>query len=188
VGRELVALDLEEQLRRGTDDLELGRAHEEEIGARVHASEAAVEADAVKRAAGRRVGRQVEGLATGEDHLDRLAGRDRVLGDLDGMDVFVAPEAGLDRAGEGLCAVGAGGRAGELGGAGSGRAFERLEDGFLGDAVAAFEVGGFRVQRGDRRERVGEVVENQDEVGLDERSRGHTDRVALRKRDGGLER
>ena len=48
-------------------------------------------------AAGRGIGRQVERLAPGEHDLDRLAGRDRVLGDLDGVDVLVAPEARLDR-------------------------------------------------------------------------------------------
>ena len=43
-----------------------------------------------------RVGRQVERLAPGQDDLDGLAGRDRVLRDLDRVDVGVAPEARVD--------------------------------------------------------------------------------------------
>ena len=97
VGRQPVALDLEEQLRARADDLERRRAHEEQVRARVDPAQRAVEADAVERRAGRGVGRQVERLAAGEHDLDRLAGRDRVLRDLDRADVLVAPEAGLDR-------------------------------------------------------------------------------------------
>ena len=100
MGRELVALGLEEQLRRGADDLERGRAHEEQVRARVHAPERAVEADAVERRAGRRIERQVERLPSREHDLDGLAGGDRVLGDLDGVDVLLAAEARVDRPGE----------------------------------------------------------------------------------------
>ena len=189
VGGQLVALGLEQQLRRGADDLELRRPDEEQVRARVDAPERAVQADAVERRAGRRVGRQVERLAAREHDLDRLAGRDRVLGDLDRVDVLVAPEARLDRrrraAGR---AVGAG-RAGpaELRGARPGRPLERLEDGLLGDPVAALEVGRLGVQRRDRRQRVGQVVEDEDEVGLDEGGGRDADRVALGQRDGRLE-
>ena len=38
----------------------------------------------------------VERLAPGQHDLDRLAGRDRLLGDLDGADVGLAAEARLD--------------------------------------------------------------------------------------------
>ena len=48
-------------------------------------------------APGRGVGRQAERLAPGEHDLDRLAGRDGVLGDLDRVDVLVAAEARVDR-------------------------------------------------------------------------------------------
>ncbi len=97
VGRQAVALDLEEQLGRGADDLEGRRPDEEQVRARVDPAERPVEADPVERDTGRGVGRQLERLAPGEDDLDRLAGRDRVLGDLDRVDVLVAPEARLDR-------------------------------------------------------------------------------------------
>ena len=96
VGRQLVALDLEEELRARPDDLERRRPDEEQVRARVDAAEGAVEGDPVERLARRRVGRQVERLAPGEDDLDRLAGGDRVLRDLDGVDVGVAPEARVD--------------------------------------------------------------------------------------------
>ena len=66
-------------------------------------------------------------------------------------------------------------------------AFERLVDRRLGDAVAAFQVRAIGVERGDRRDRVGQVVEHDHEVGFDERGRGRPDRVALRQRDGRLE-
>ena len=55
-------------------------------------------ADAVEGGAGRGVGRQVERLAAGQHDLDRLAAGDRVLGDLDRVDVLVAAEARVDRA------------------------------------------------------------------------------------------
>ena len=95
VGRQPVALDLEEQLGARPDDLERGRPDEEQVRARVHPSKRAVQADAVDRPA---VGpdRQLERLAPGEHDLDRLAGGDRVLGDLDRPDVGVAAEARLD--------------------------------------------------------------------------------------------
>ena len=49
VGRQLVALDLEQQLRAGADDLERGHADEEQVRARVDAAQAAVQPDAVER-------------------------------------------------------------------------------------------------------------------------------------------
>ena len=99
VGRELVLVDLDEQLRARADDLERRHADEEQVRARVDAAQAAIQPDAVERLAGRGVGRQVERLATGQHDLDRLAGRDRVLGGLDRMDVLVVAEAGLAREG-----------------------------------------------------------------------------------------
>ena len=93
VGRQPVALDLEQQLRRRADDLEGGRPDEEQVRAGVDPAERPVQPDPVERRAGRGVGRQVERLAPGEDDLDRLAGRDRVLGDLDRVDVLVAAQA-----------------------------------------------------------------------------------------------
>ena len=100
VGGELVALDLEEQLRRCADDLEAGGPDEEQVRARVDPPQGAVEPDPVERRPGRGVVREVERLAPREHDLDRLAGRDGVLGDLDGVDVLVAPEARADGAAE----------------------------------------------------------------------------------------
>ena len=74
----------------------VGVAREEQVRGRVDPAERAVQADAVERPARRGVDRQIERLAPGEDDLDRLAGGDRVLGDLDRADVLVAPEAGFD--------------------------------------------------------------------------------------------
>ena len=107
VGREPVALDLEEQLGRCADDLERGRPDEEQVRARVDPAQRAVEADA-RRAVGRPGRRQLERLAPREHDLDRLAGGDRVLGDLDGPDVLVAAEARLDRPGRSSPPSGAG--------------------------------------------------------------------------------
>ena len=95
MGGQLVALHLEEQLRARPDDLEGRRPDEEEIRARVHPAERTIERDPIEPAAVCTDG-QVEALATGEHDLDRLTGRDGVLGDLDGADVLVAPEAGPD--------------------------------------------------------------------------------------------
>ena len=97
VGGQPIALDLEEQLRRGAHDLVARRAHEEEVRAGVDPPKRPVEPDAVERGAGRRIRRELERLAAGQHDLDRLAGRDRVLGHLDRVDVLVAAEAGLDR-------------------------------------------------------------------------------------------
>ena len=65
----------------------------------------------------------------------------------------------------------------ELGGGGSGGPLERLEDGPLGDAIAALEVGRRGLERGDGAQVVGQVVEDEDEVGLQEGGRGHPDVV-----------
>ena len=95
-----VALDLQQQLRRRADDLELRRSHEEQVRARIDAAEGPVQADPVEHRPGRGVEREAERLAPGEDDLDRLATGDRVLGHLDRPDVLVAPERGLDRTGQ----------------------------------------------------------------------------------------
>ena len=65
---------------------------------------------------------------------------------------------------------------------------KRLEDRLLGDPVAALEIGRVGVERGDRRQRVGQVVEDQDEVGLDEGGGRDADRVTLGEWHGRLER
>ena len=147
VGRQPVALGLEQQLGRRPDDLEGGRPDEEQVRARVDPAEGPVQPDPVERRAGRGVGRQVERLAPGEDDLDRLAGRDGVLGDLDGVDVLVAAQAGRGRSAEGvrdrsrdrrrtIRAPRAGAR--HLGRSRSCAPLERLEDRLLGDPVARF--------------------------------------------------
>ncbi len=100
VRREPIALGLEQELRRGADDLERRRPHEEQVRARVDAPERAVQPDAVERLARGRVERQPERLASREHDLDRLARGDGVLGDLDGVDVLLAAEARLDRRGQ----------------------------------------------------------------------------------------
>ena len=197
VGGQPVAFDLEQQLRRGAHHLERRRPGEEEIGARVDAPERAVEPDAVQRGPGRRVRRELERLPSSQHDLDRLAGRDRVLGHLDRVDVLVPPEAGLGGRTERGRRDGSRGRPGavdrpwptvQLRRARSRRSVERVEDGLLRDAIATLEVGRVRVERGDRRQRVGQVVEDEDEVGLDERGHRDADRVALRERDRALER
>jgi hypothetical protein len=94
--RQLVTLDLQQQLRTRADDLERWRPDEEQVRAGVDAPKGAIEADAVQRPAGRGIVREAERLASSEHDLDRLAGGDRVLGDLDGVDVLVAAEARLD--------------------------------------------------------------------------------------------
>ena len=81
----------------------------------------------------------------------------------------------------------AAGRARQLGRGRSLGPLERLEDRGLGDPVAALEVRRLGVQRGDGRERVGQVVEDDDEVGLDERGHRDADRIALGQRHAGLE-
>jgi hypothetical protein len=67
---QLVTLRLEQQLRRGADDLELRRTDEERVWARVDAPKRSIQADAVERTPGRRVGREIERLAArAEDDL-----------------------------------------------------------------------------------------------------------------------
>ena len=141
-----VADDLEQQLGARADDLERGRAGEEQVRRRVDAAQRAIQADAVDRLAVGPVG-EVERLAPGEHDLDRLAGGDRVLRVLDGLDVLVAAERDVDLAGtrsrpprpsvsdrppEGRRHLGPAGPRGPLQG---------LEDRALGDPVAALEVG-----------------------------------------------
>jgi hypothetical protein len=186
VRRQTIPLGLQKQLGRGADDLEAGGPDEEQVRTRVDASQRTIERDAIERGARRGIGRQRERLASGEHDLDRFAGRDRVLGDLDGVDVRVAAQARLDRVGERGRAA-AGSAPGQLGGAGSRRPFEGFEDRRLGDPVATLEVGGLGMQRGDGAEGVGEMVEDQHEVSLDEGGHRHADGVSLRERHRGFE-
>ena len=58
------------------------------------------------------------------------------------------------------------------------RPLKRFENGALGDAVAGVEVGRIRVERRDRRQRVRQVVDDDDEVGFHERCDRHADRIA----------
>ena len=96
VRRELVALELDEELRARPDDLEAGNAGEEEVRRRVDPPQAPIQSDAVELPARGGIDRQVERLPAREHDLDRLARRDRVLRDLDRMHVLVAAEARLD--------------------------------------------------------------------------------------------
>src|SRR5207249_5828359 len=59
---EPVALHLEEQLRRGTNNLEARRPDEEEIWARVHPAERSIQADPVEPITSGGIRRQLEGL------------------------------------------------------------------------------------------------------------------------------
>ena len=97
--RELVVVELDEELGTRADDLEGRHPDEEQVRRGVDPAEAPVQADAVELLAGGGIDGQVERLAAGQDDLDRLAGGDRVLGDLDGVDVLVAAEARVDRRG-----------------------------------------------------------------------------------------
>ncbi len=138
-------------------------------------------------------GRQVEALAPREDDLDRLAGRDRVLGPLHGADVLVAAEARLDLAqtrsvGGAVVRGGAPERRRHLGLARAGGPLERLEDRPLGDPVPAVEVRRLRVERRDRAQLVAEVIEHDHEVRLDEARQRGVHRVAVGQRHGRLER
>ena len=100
VGGELVALDLEEQLGRGADDLERRGPDEEQVRTRVDPPERPVQPDPVEgRACGGIIG-QRKRLAPREHDLDRLARGDRLLGHLDRVDVGVSTEAGLDGRGK----------------------------------------------------------------------------------------
>ncbi len=173
-----------------------GNAGEEEVRRRVDPAEASIQADAVELPARGGIDGQVERLPAGEHDLDRLARRDGVLRDFHRMHVFVAAEARLDGGGRGGRTVPAvrtptdpRTTAGpdELGRRGPGGALEGLEDGRFRDPVAALEVRRVGVQRRDRREGVGQVVEDDDEVRLDEGGRRHAGRVRLGQRHGRLE-
>ena len=200
VRREAVTLDLQKELGRRADDLEGRRSHEEEIRARVHPAQRSVQGNTVERpSVGER--RHVDRLAPSQDDLDGFACRDGVLGDLDGTDVGLASQARVDsfrgqadpapgcraRASTGPARGLRAGPVRHLGCRRPGSSLQRLEDRPLGDAIAALEIRRRRVQRGDRGEIVGQVIEHQDQVGLDERRGGNTDRVAFRERDGRLE-
>ena len=185
MGGEAIALDLEEQLGARPDDLERRRPHEEQVRAGVHPAQGAVQADPAHLAAIGRC-RQLERLAPGKDHLDRLALGDRLLGNLDGVDVLVAAEAGRAGLVAGRNRLGLAtsrhparrrAQAGQLGRRRPRSPVEGLEDRPLGDPVAAVEVGDLGVQGGDRADRMGQVVEDDDQVGLDERGGRHADRI-----------
>ncbi len=188
MGGHAVAHDLDEELGACAHHLERRRPGEEQVGARVDPAQGAVQADPIDGLAV--VGcREVEALAAGQHDLDRLACGDRVLGLLDGADVLVATEAGVRLCEPGrhrLLAAAREGR-GQLCRRRSGGPLERLEDGTLGDAVAALQVGGVGVEAGDRAELVGEVVEDDHEVGLDVARERDADRVALGRGDRRLE-
>src|SRR5439155_19887965 len=77
---------------------------------------------------------------------------------------------------------------GDLDSARSSGPLERLEDRALGDPVTTLEIGSFRVERGDRAQGVGQMVEDEDEIGLDERRRRGADRIPIGQRYGRLER
>ena len=189
MGRELVALDLEQELGRAPTTSNCGRPDEEQVRARVDAPQRPVQADAVERS-GRSSGSggrsndwrrasttwiaspaAIASLATSTAWM--YSSRPRL--------VSIGPASGWRRRWSGVVGTG------ELGGTGAGRPLERLEDGRLGDPVAALEVRRVGVERGDGRQRVGQVVEDQHEVGLDERGGRDADRIALRQRDGRLE-
>ena len=187
VRREAVALDLEQQLRRRSDDL-VGRGpDEEQVWARVDPPEGAIQADAVELRARGRIERQAERLAAREHDLDGLTAGDGFLGHPDRGDVLVATERALDGSGQGLRRDCATGRDPQFGGARPLGPLERLEDGRFGDPVAALEVRRLGMQRRDGRQRVGQVIEDEDEVRLDERGRGHADRITVGQRDARLE-
>ena len=76
----------------------------------------------------------------------------------------------------------------DLGRARSRGPFQRLEDRRLGDPIATFEVRRLGVQGGDRRQRVGEMVEHEHQIGLDEGGHGDPDGIALGQRHAWLER
>ena len=189
--REPVALHLEQELRGRPDHLEGRGPDEEQVRTRIHAPQRPVDIDPVDGPSGRGVRGQVERLATSEHDLDRLARGDGVLGDLDRLDVGVATEARLDRPLRGdhggavrrrpappLPDRALGRGPASLRGGRPSTALEGVEDGRLGDAIATLEVRRVRVQRRDGRERVGEVVEDEHQVGLDEGGGRHADRVA----------
>ena len=186
VGRELVAIDLDEELRARANHLERGHANEEQVRAGVDAAQAPVQADPIERLPRRRVERQVERLPPGQHDLDRLAGGDRVLGDLDRVDVLLSPQAGIGDGSRpparplGGAVRAPGGVAVQLRRRRSRRPIERLEHRLLGDPVAALEIRRIGVQRGDRRQGVGQVIEDEDEVGFDERGGRRADGIGVR--------
>ena len=99
VGRELVLVDLDEQLGLAPTTSNDGTRTKNRYGLGLTRRKAAIQPDAVERLAGRGVGGQVERLAPGEHDLDRLAGRDGVLGGRDRANVLVVAEARLAREG-----------------------------------------------------------------------------------------
>ena len=187
VGRQPVTLDLEQELRRRSDHLEPGHADEEQVRARVDPAERPVQRDPVEWSA-IRSGWELERLAPPENDLDRLPGCDGVLRHLDRPDVLVPAQRCLDpddrRRSAGCCATG---RRGQLRRRRAGGPLEGLIDGALGDPVAAFEVGRLGVERGDGAQLVAQVIEHQDEVGLEEGRQWDTDGIALGQRDRRLE-
>ena len=80
------------------------------------------------------------------------------------------------------------GRAGQFDRGRTCRPLQRVEDRLLRDPVPALEIRDVRVQRRDRRQRMGQVIEHDDEVGLDECRHRDADRVTVREWHARLER
>ena len=200
VGGQAVALDLEEELRARPDDLERRGPDEEEIGARVDPAQGAVEPDPVDRPSRPvRPADRTTGAGRGPPGSPRRRRsrpwRSRPRG-------CTRRARGSSRSGpsdSGAIAASVGGAArtwsrpagdrgpGQLGRARTGRPLEGLEDRPLGDRVPTLEVGRVRVEAGDRADRVGEVVEDDHEVGLDEGRGRDPDGIGVGQRDGRLE-
>ena len=200
VGRQSVALDLEQELRARADDLERRRPDEEQVRARVDPAQGPIERDPVERpaVAGRPAARRT-GAGRGRPGSPRRrrsrpwrprprgctrpgrgsSGRPRSPSGRRGC-TWLARRRGSDRRDRR--------RPSRARPPTGGRPLEGLEDRPLGDPVATFEVGRLGVERGDRRQRVGQVVEDEDEVGLDERRGRHADRIGVGQRHGRLER
>ena len=149
VGRQLVAVELDEELGARADDLEAGDPGEEQVRRRVDPSQAAVEADAVELPARSRdrSGGRTTGAGRGRPGSPRPRrsrpwrprprGRTRRAR---GWRRWPRRRDGGRRAGP-VRRTASGGRARHLGGRRPGRLLERLEDRRLGDPVAALEVG-----------------------------------------------
>ena len=173
------------------DDLERRRAHEEQVRARVDPTQRAVQPDAVELR--RRSRRPAAGRTTGGGRARpgsprrprSRPWRPRPRGCTASRPRLVSIGPASERRGRRAVAPAARpASSAALGRAVRSRASKMA---CLGDPVAALEVGRLGVERGDRRQRVGQVVEDEDEVGLDEGGRRDADRVALGQRHARLE-